>query len=388
MTIIVALGALSLVQDGWWNADWEYRRTLTIRNRLGASLKEGHPVSIRLSPGFLGLDRKARQDFADVRIVRGGKVIPHDLTKAEGEGDEHMLSFRLAADIESKSFDRYVLYYGNSSAAPADRARVMELVVEFDSDKDLRAFDVDASVKSSFKEGRGLLSSDKGALRVRNLSGLTTFRLRSTFSFRSEDPKGGGVFLFRMRAKPSGKPDAGVAKKVEELIEKLGDDNYRVREDATAALVEVGKDALPLVEKAFKETRDPEVRWRCEFVVQEIAKRSPLPEIVVQYTFLPGGMVQLRTVVGGKAAESAFRAAAGDISLEIIRMEKHGSVRISTPAGAVANIGVLNEEIDEVSLELARVQGGSVALDIVTVERYLSDQGKPSFEIDVEQKRP
>ncbi|HLG43070.1 MAG TPA: HEAT repeat domain-containing protein [Planctomycetota bacterium] len=386
--MIVAIGALAFVQDGWWNGDWEYRRILTIRNRLGASLKEGHPVSIRLSPGFLGLDRKARQDFADFRVVRGGKPVPHDLTKAEGEGDDYMLSFRLAADIESKSFDKYAVYYGNSSAAPAERAQVMELVVGFDSDKDLRSFDVDPAVKASVKEGRAQLSSDKGTLRVRNLSGLTTFRFKSTFSFRSEDPKGGGVFLFRMRAKPSGKPDAGVAKKVEELIEKLGDDNYRVREDATAALVEVGKDALPMVEKAFKETRDPEVRWRCEFAIQEIAKRSPLPEIVVQYTFLPGGMVQLRTVVGGKAAESAFRAAGGDISLEIIRMEKHGSVRISTPAGAVANIGVLNEEIDEVSLELARVQGGTVALDTVTVERYLSDQGKPSFEIDVEHKKP
>jgi hypothetical protein len=382
-----ALAALlALLQDGWWDASWGYRRTLTIRNRLGSALPSGHPVHVRFSPGFLGFDRKCREDLADLRLVRAGKIVPHDVSRAESEGDERTLSFRLAADIGPKSFDRYVLYYGNASAAPGERAQVMELSVGFDSEADLKRFAFDGGLTASIQEGKAVFSGDRGAAKVRELSGLATFRLRTRLSFRAEDPRGSAVALVRLRARPPVAADPGVAKRVAELLEKLGDEEYRTREDATAALVEIGKDAVALVDKAYKETRDPEVRWRCEFVLQEIAKRSPTPEIVVQYSFLPGGALQIRTTIGGKVAESSARAG-GTVELEIIRMEKHGSVRIVTPGTTVANLGALSEEIDEVSIQVAKMQGGALALHGLSVERYLSDQGRPSFEIDVEEGR-
>lgn len=383
--VTAALFALPL-QDGWWDRAWTYRRNVTIRNRLGTTLKAGHPVHIRFSPGFLGLARKCREDMADLRVVRDGKVIPHDLSRAEGDGDERLLSFRLAADIGPRGSDRYVLYYGNFATAAGERAEIMELAVEFDSETDLKRFVFEGGVKVAVRDGQAILTGDRGSARVRDLAGLGTFRLRTSLSFRSEDTRSTGVVIVRLRARAPATADSGVAKKVAELLEKLGDEEYRVREDATAALIEMGKDAVGLVRKTFQETRDPEVRWRCEFVLQEIAKRSPTPEILVQYTFLPGSAVQIRSVIAGKAAEFATRAD-GAISLEITRMEKHGSVRVVTPESNVANIGAVAEEIDEIVIEVARMQGGALAVEGLKVERYLSEQGRPGFEIDVEEKK-
>lgn len=319
-------------------------------------------------------------------MVRENKVVPHDVSRPEGEADERILSFRLAADIQAKASDRYALYYGNARAGPGDPAKIMELAVGFDSEADLKHFAFDGGIQASVRNGHAFLTGDRGAARVRDVKGLTTFRLRTALSFRGEHPQASAVATVRMRARPPLATDPGILKRVAGLVERLGDEEYRVREDATGALIEIGKDAVGLVEKTWKETADPEVRWRCEFVLQEIAKRSPTPEIVVQYTFLPGDAVQIRSVIGGKITESSIRAS-GAVLLEIIRMEKHGSVRIVTPESTVANLGALSEEIDEISIEVARMQGGALAVDWLSVERYLSDQGRPSFEIDVEEKR-
>ena len=49
-------------------------------------------------------------------------------------------------------------------------------------------------------------------------------------------------------------------------IERLGDENLGVREDATRSLRNLGERVLPRIEKAIKEATDPDVRARLETI--------------------------------------------------------------------------------------------------------------------------
>jgi hypothetical protein len=61
-------------------------------------------------------------------------------------------------------------------------------------------------------------------------------------------------------------PPAEVAR-ARELIGKLGDDVYHVREQATRDLYKMGRLALPAVERALSTATDPEVKARCEWLL-------------------------------------------------------------------------------------------------------------------------
>jgi hypothetical protein len=60
-----------------------------------------------------------------------------------------------------------------------------------------------------------------------------------------------------------------IAKRIDELIEKLGDDKWDVREDAHKKLLEIGGVAIPAIKKALKH-KDPEVRWRAKAILEEL----------------------------------------------------------------------------------------------------------------------
>jgi hypothetical protein len=59
------------------------------------------------------------------------------------------------------------------------------------------------------------------------------------------------------------------AAKTDELIERLGNEDYAVREEATKALIEMGDEAIPALEKAL-ESEDLEVRLRAGRALREI----------------------------------------------------------------------------------------------------------------------
>ncbi len=63
--------------------------------------------------------------------------------------------------------------------------------------------------------------------------------------------------------------DSETVKKIEELIRKLGDADFEVRENATAALIKIDSLAAPWVRKAFK-SEDPEVRLRAKKILETI----------------------------------------------------------------------------------------------------------------------
>lgn len=58
--------------------------------------------------------------------------------------------------------------------------------------------------------------------------------------------------------------------RAETLVAQLGDDLYRVREQATSELYKMGRPALAVVEDTLAKTTDPEVRARCEWLLPRI----------------------------------------------------------------------------------------------------------------------
>lgn len=66
-----------------------------------------------------------------------------------------------------------------------------------------------------------------------------------------------------------------MAQRVEKLVEQLGNDNYAIREKATAELVALGKEILPLLDQVKSD--DPEVTSR---IVQIHDQLNPQPQPV------------------------------------------------------------------------------------------------------------
>lgn len=75
--------------------------------------------------------------------------------------------------------------------------------------------------------------------------------------------------------KPKGDPPSkSTTPDVAELLKRLGDDEYQVREEAQAALLKLPGTVIPVLKKAEKTTTDPEVRARLKKIVRQIAQRD------------------------------------------------------------------------------------------------------------------
>src|SRR5579862_5098662 len=68
-------------------------------------------------------------------------------------------------------------------------------------------------------------------------------------------------------------PQADVARQVRELVEKLRSDQIEERDQASRRLHELGKNALPELEKAAR-SDDAEIRGRITSVMEEIARQE------------------------------------------------------------------------------------------------------------------
>jgi len=71
---------------------------------------------------------------------------------------------------------------------------------------------------------------------------------------------------------PEGKQDQD---RIQDLIRKLGSDDFTTREQATEELRKAGKTAVVPLQKAVDESQDPEVRQRAKDLLEEMAKAPP-----------------------------------------------------------------------------------------------------------------
>lgn len=385
--LVAVLASTALAQDSdWWNPDWKFRRNVKITNNLKSKLSAGYPVSVAFSPGFLGIDKKARPDLDDLRVVYKGREVPFILERPEK--DRVLVTFRLAQDMDPKATDTYSLYYGNPAAARASHKKTD--VYEFYNE--WSRIDWDDRIDHEAANDRLVLSRAPGepcAFRLKDVKPLDSFELKMKLSFEANAADASQAqFAVHLRTRKVEKMDPELEKKIDELIGRLGDDSYKVREEASRQLIEIGKVAVPKLETAMKESDDPEVKWRCEYILGEIGKRSPIPEILVKYQLIPNASGQTTLVVTstieGKTQTSP-PVQMKDFVLQITRMEKFGSVAIRTPGDAVVNVGEFKSPVDEVFFEVSNLKGGALRIGELQLRRYLSDQGRPTFEIDIEQ---
>lgn len=116
--------------------------------------------------------------------------------------------------------------------------------------------------------------------------------------------------------------------RVQDLIKKLGSEDYTTRESASEELKKIGKSARPALQKAAEESEDPEVRQRAQALLED----KPAPEKPAPRRAVPGApgvrgsSVSVRTTNGDstytiKPAEDLpvlvfHKAAAGKVKLE------------------------------------------------------------------------
>ena len=77
-----------------------------------------------------------------------------------------------------------------------------------------------------------------------------------------------GVFALSFHLVTFAKEDK-LEKRIQQLIQKLGDESFVVREKATEELRKIGKPAIPYLKKALK-SKDPEVQWRARLLLEQI----------------------------------------------------------------------------------------------------------------------
>ena len=121
--------------------------------------------------------------------------------------------------------------------------------------------------------------------------------------------------------------------RIQDLIRKLGSDDFETREKAGEELKKAGKSAKDALQKAAEESEDPEVRQRSKTLLEEMAKaekpaprRIPLPQPGQGGAFgFRGGSVTVRSVNGdavytitpgdGSPTLTFHKAAAGAVKL-------------------------------------------------------------------------
>ncbi len=68
--------------------------------------------------------------------------------------------------------------------------------------------------------------------------------------------------------------DAAKSPDISELVAQLGHDEHEMREDATQALAALGEKAKAQLQKAAKETKDPEIQKRAKELLLAIARKE------------------------------------------------------------------------------------------------------------------
>jgi len=112
MCVVLALSSLlapakSASAQSWWDAEWQCRRTITVKKHKRRPGEEA--AHVRFSTGgFL------RPDGGDLRVFGKRKIVPYKIVSV-GPGDKVSLLFKVL-----KGCDEYHIYYGNAAAEPLE----------------------------------------------------------------------------------------------------------------------------------------------------------------------------------------------------------------------------------------------------------------------------
>jgi hypothetical protein len=399
-TMLLLLAGLFATQGGWWDPGWAFRRKIAIKNNLEGDLKPGHPVEIEIDLAYLGMEQKAKKDFADLAVVHEGKRIPCAILPGRSPACR-TVAFRTAAGLRAGGVDAgYSLYYGNAEAAPEPdaRAAVFDFFEDFsDAGSVARKFAVDKDLAASVQDG-ALVLRDVAVGRTENTPARVVFKevpstpgFSLSFDVEIESAVASAPgFAVTIDLKEPGTDDQAVAKKADELIEKLGDLEWESRENATKELIRLGRVAVAKLVEATR-SADAEVKWRSEHILKEIREHSPSPTI-------SAGLMAGDTKVGPVALTSTIGKTRGRVRyggswpahlrMTVLR-DPDGDVAVLWNSGQQK--GHLPGEVREIAFTVWKGSAaplGVIRVRNVVLKRHVDDDLKPTYTLEVEEKRP
>ncbi len=400
MKLLLLLLPLFPAQDGWFDQAWAFRRKIAIKNNLEGDLKAGYPVQIEFDAEYLGIQTKAKPDFSDLGVVHRGKRIPSTLLPGRSAGCR-ILCFRTVADLAGGARDEgYSIYYGNPAApaGPASREAVFELHEDFsDAESFARRFTADKDLAVKVQDGALVLRdvpagrTDATPARIvfKALPVSAGFSLSFDLEIDSTNASAPG-FAVNVDLREPGSDDATVAKKADALIEKLGELDWELREQATKELIRLGR---PAVAKLIEATRsgDAEVKWRAEHILKEIRTLSPSPTISagVMGGDASVGPIALTTSIG-KTRGKARWAGGWPVRLKVtVLRDPDGDVTVLWNNGK-PQTGHLPGDVREISFSVWKGSAaplGTIRIDNIILKRHVDDDARPTHTLEVEEKR-
>jgi hypothetical protein len=117
-------------------------------------------------------------------------------------------------------------------------------------------------------------------------------------------PKQSVSFLHEhlQRAVPREEP-----KRLEQLLAALDDEEFRVREQATADLLKLGKPAVPILRKAMEKGLSGEARKRVETILERLRSNSAMPADILRSLRGIETLERVGTALARKALEDLTR---------------------------------------------------------------------------------
>jgi hypothetical protein len=398
-SLLAALALLGAApaDDAWWSQDWKFRRPLTIRNPGEKPLAKGYTLQVEIDPDYLQIREKSRPELEDWTLVRGAERVPLLL---QPSGRVLRMCFRTAAEIPAGADDRYYLYYGSPGAAAAkaapddvfdfweDFSRPEALAERFRIDKDLTATVADgALVIRDVANDR--TASSPARLVFAKFPPLDGFELSFDLEMDSND-LAGASFAVAVDLKEAGANEAAIAKKVDELIEKLGDDNWENREKATKDLIALGRPAAARVLEASR-SADAEVKWRASHILRMIQENFPAPTISAGVAGGLAGVTAWFTSAIGKNRARIKQTGGWPVKTRIkMQRDADGEVKVLWN-DRYPQSGQMSGPVREVAFTVHKNGGaalGTIKVDNIVVRRFVDAESRPTTLIDIEKPRP
>jgi hypothetical protein len=157
----------------WWNANYDYRRQITIINNAASTLDAGYSVCVTMDPASLILAGKVLASGDDLRVAYLSGSIWTELDRdiIDVNSTSTQIWFKTQAAIEASSADsNYYLYYGNPSSGspPANKSNVY---LWFDDFNRANNPDITTETPYSVKTGGGTWEIEQDTLKNVGASG-------------------------------------------------------------------------------------------------------------------------------------------------------------------------------------------------------------------------
>jgi hypothetical protein len=384
--------------EPWWNKEWKYRRPIAIRNRGEKPLAKGFTMQIDVDPDYLQIRDKSKAALEDWALVRRGERLPLVL---QPSGPKNIrLCFRSAAEIPADGADAYFLYYGCPDAAPLRTApdEVFELWEDFSRPEALaERFQVDKDLTVTVADGALVIrevandrtASSPARLAFRKFPPLEGFELSLDLEMDSSDASG-AAFAVTVNLQEPQANDPAIAKKVDELIEKLGDDSWDTREKATKELIALGRPAAARILEASRST-DAEVKWRAGHILKMIQEKHPAPTFSAGVAAGQAGITAMLTSVIGANRTRTRHTGGWPVRTRIVlQRDPEGEIKVLWN-GRYPQSGLMSGSIRDVAFTVHKAGGaalGTIKIDNILVRRFVDEDSRPTNTIDLEETRP